>query len=582
MKKLVVGALAVIGALGILGMVAMLGMVMITASAKPTVPSDAVLKLDISGEYLETTPNDLMASIILEDAKTYRNTIDAILRARDDDKVQGIFAEISTCNLGYAKAQELRDAIQSFRAEGKWAWAYYETVGEWYTAGTSYYIGTAFDSVFLAPPGDVNVVGGLITVPFIRGTLDKLGIYPDMDHIGDYKSAMNTITEKEFTPAHREMMTWLMEDMYEQAVEGIAEGRNLTAGEVELIFDNGPYIASEALEVGLVDELLYRDEIDQRIEDKVGKKKYISEKRYLKAAGRPHSKGKHRVALIYGEGSVVRGKSGYSPLSGDIWMGATTVTKAFRKAADNDRIKAIIFRLDCPGGSYVASDLIWREVSRAVEKKPVVVSMSDVAGSGGYFVALPASKILTQPGSITTSIGVLSGKMNMKGFYDKIGLSFDMVKKGKNATMYSELQNYTPTERERFQNFLNRIYMDFTNKVAEARDMEWEEVDAVGRGRVFTGRQAVDLGLLDGLGGMEEAIVAAKELAEIPEDEDIRLEILPKKMTTMELILAKSSERARSSTSIVREQLSVLQQQIRYLDGAIRGDNVLSMPAIED
>jgi protease-4 len=581
MRKLVIGFLAVIGSLAILLMVAGAGMVLVTASAKPTVPKDAVLELNISGEYLETKPNDLMASIFLDDIKTYRNTIDAIIRARDDDRVEGIIARISTSNLGYAKAQEIRDAIKSFRESGKWAWAHYETVGEWGNAQGSYYIGAAFDSIFLAPPGDVNVVGGLVAVPFIRGTLDKLGIYPDMDHIGDYKSAMNTMTEKKFTPAHREMMTWLMEDIYDQFVGDIAADRGMTTDEVELILDNGPYIASEALEVGLVDALLYRDEVDQRIEDKVGKKKTTSAGRYLKAAGRPHSKGKHRVALIYGEGGVVRGKSGYSPLSGEVWMGSTTVAEAFHKAADNDKIKAIIFRVDCPGGSYVASDVIWREVARAAAKKPVVVSMSDVAGSGGYFVALPASRILAEPGSITTSIGVLSGKMNMKGFYDKIGISKDMVKKGKNATMYYDYQNFTDSERERFRNFLDRIYMDFTTKVADARDMEWEEVDAVGRGRVFMGRKAFELGLIDGLGGMEEAVAAVKELAEIPEDEEIRLEILPKPMSTMELIAAKSGAKARSSASIMREQLAGLQQQIRHLESAIRSDNVLSMPDIE-
>jgi protease-4 len=196
-------------------------------------------------------------------------------------------------------------------------------------------------------------------------------------------------------------------------------------------------------------------------------------------------------------------------------------------------------------------------------------------------VALPASRILAEPGSITTSIGVLSGKFNMKGFYDKIGISKDWVKFGRNATMYFDYQNYTSTEDERFHNFLDRIYMDFSNKVAEARDMEWEEVDKVGRGRVYMGRQAVELGLIDGLGGMEEAIAAAKELAEIPEDEEIRLEILPKKMTTMELVLSKKGK-ARSSASIIREQLAGLQQHIRYIDSAIRGDNTLSMPVLEE
>ncbi len=581
MRKYLIGLLATLGALALLGFAGMVAMFCVAASSKPRVPDGAVLELTISGEYVETKPADLAAQFLLDDVRIFADVTGAIVRARDDDRVTGLVVKIDQSNLGFAKTQELRDVVRKFRDEGKFAYAYAETFGEWTGGHLSYYLATAFDSVYLAPSGDVNVIGLGLTTPFLRGTLDKLGIYPDMDHIGDYKTAMNTLTEKAYTAPHREMMTWLLDGLYGQLVRGIAEGRSLEATEVEALLSRGPFLGEEALAAGLVDGLLYPDQVLDRVDDRAGLRKRVAAARYLKAAGRPHAAGSHRLALVYGAGAVRRGKSGYDGFFGDLAMGSTTVSEAVRKAADNEKIEGILLRVDSPGGSYVASDLIWRELMRAKEKKPIVVSMSDVAGSGGYFVALPGNKIFAEPGSITTSIGVVGGKMNMKGLYDKIGMTFGRVQRGDNASMFWEYQNYTPSERSRFRAALDRIYMDFSSKVATARGMEWAAVDSVGRGRVFTGEQALEHGLIDALGGMEEALAALKELAEIPADAAVRLEVFPKEASKWELLMEKSAVDSDGTLALLREHLRTFQAEARRAARAAGAGGALDMPPVE-
>lgn len=577
MKKFLIGLLAVIGFLALLCAAGMTALFFVAASAKPRVPDAAVLEIRVSGEYVETKPADLWAQVFLDETKLFSDLIGGLAKAREDDRIVGLLVEFDNSDLGIAKTQELRDAVRKFRDTGKWAYAYAETFGEFAPGTLSYYAATAFDSVFLAPPGDVNLAGLGLTTPFVRGTLDKLDIYPDMDHRGDYKSAMNTYTEKAYTAPHREMMQWLLDSLHEQLVRGVAEGRGVSEDEAGQLVDGGPYLGQEALEAGLVDELLYADQVSERVDERAGTDTRIELANYVKAAGLPYASGSQSLALIYGAGGVRRGKSGYDGLFGGLSMGSETVTEAVRRAADNDRIKGILLRVDSPGGSYVASDLIWRELMRAKEKKPIVVSMSDVAGSGGYFVALPAHKIFAEPGSITTSIGVLGGKLNMRGFYNKLGMTFDRVERGKNASIYSDLSNYTPSERERFQAALDRIYMDFTNKVAEARGMEWSAVDSVGRGRVFTGEQAKERGLVDELGGLEEAVAALKELAEIPADQSVRLELYPKPQSKWEVIMERAGGESGTLT-ILREHVRALQAELARVRAAAGADGVLHMP----
>ena len=310
-------------------------------------------------------------------------------------------------------------------------------------------------------------------------------------------------------------------------MRGIATARGLSEDGVRGIIDRAPLSAQEALDAHLVDGLAYRDEVLAKLDASGAKPERVPLLRYLALAVPPSTDG-DTIALIHGVGAVQRGKSGVDPLSGDVGMGSDTVTAAFRDAVEADRVRAILFRIDSPGGSYVASDTIWREVSRAREAgKPVIVSMGNVAASGGYFVAIPADRIVAQPGTITGSIGVFAGKMLTSGFWQKLGVSFDQVHTSENATMWTGLHDYTPAERARFEAALDRIYEDFTTKVAAGRKLPKERVLQVAKGRVWTGEDALGLGLVDALGGYPEALRQVRDALGLAVDAPIQLESFP-------------------------------------------------------
>jgi protease-4 len=373
---------------------------------------------------------------------------------------------------------------------------------------------------------------------FFRGTFDKLGLAPRMDHRYEYKNAMNQYTERSFTPPHREALTRVKDSWFSQMVRGIAQGRRLSEEQVRGIVDKGPYLGAEAKAAGLVDGMAYRDEVIRRVKGKAGKDaKLLYLGRYRAHAGGIHEKGK-RIALIYGIGGVERGRSGYDPLSDSQSMGSETVAGAFRAAVEDKDVKAILFRVDSPGGSYVASDTIWREVVRAREAgKPVVVSMGTLAGSGGYFVAMAADKIVAQPGTITGSIGVLGGKVLTKGLWDKVGLTFDEVHSGQNANMFDSYRDFSKEEWARFQAWLDRVYDDFTSKVAEGRRLPKERVLEIAKGRIWTGEDAKARGLVDELGGFPTALRLTKQAAKIPEGDEVELKVFPPKKTTVQTIM---------------------------------------------
>jgi protease-4 len=403
-----------------------------------------------------------------------------------------------------------------------------------------------------------------------------------MDHRYEYKNAMNTFTERQFTPPHREAMARLAESWSSQMTRGIAEGRRLAPAEVRALIDRGPFLGQEALGTHLVDGLAYRDDIYSKVKERAGRgSRLIYLSRYLDRAGRPHQSGKS-IALIFGVGGVHRGRSGFSPVFGSASMGSDTVTAAFRAAIDDRDVKAIVFRIDSPGGSYVASDAIWRETVRARKAgKPVIASMGNLAGSGGYFVAMAADKIVAQPGTITGSIGVLGGKMLSTGFWQKLGITFDEVHEGANATMWSSTKDYSPAEWARFQAWLDRVYADFTTKVAEGRRLPKERVLEIAKGRIWTGEDAKNLGLVDELGGYPQALRLAKLAARIPESEDVNVRVFPKKKSTLEALVAQLSENQPESsdrnTALV-EALRIVQPLARQVRSVAGGVETLEMP----
>jgi protease IV len=554
--------------------------------ARSRVPGKTLLEANLETGLLEYVPDDPVAQVMLSDTPVLRDTAEALQKAAGDRKVVGLVATLGAARLGMAQVQEIRDAVLAFRAAKKPAVAFAETFGEVGPGSGAYYLASAFDEVYLQPSGDIGLTGIIAESPFVRGTLDKVGLVPRMDHRYEYKNAMNFFTERKYTPAHREAMEKVVSSLFSQMVRGIAEGRHLAPEQVRALVDKGPFLGQEAVEAKLVDGLSYRDEVYARAKKKAGdgvKLLFLSQ--YLKRAGRPHEKGK-TVALIYGVGGVQRGKSDFNPVTGATTMGADTVAAAFRAAVEDKKVKAILFRVDSPGGSYVASDTIWRETVRARKAgKPVVVSMGTLAGSGGYFVAMAADKIVAEPGTITGSIGVLGGKLLTRGFWDKVGITWDEVHTSANSAMWTGTHDYSPAEWARFQAWLDRIYADFTAKVAEGRRLPKEKVLEIAKGRIWSGEDAKGLGLVDELGGFATALNLAKKAAGIPDAEEVSLKVFPSPKDPVQSILGgrpDNSEPAALVQAWVRtvEAVRPLAGQLQRL-GLGSATGPLSMPPLE-
>jgi protease IV len=484
-----------------------------------------------------------------------------------------------------ATIQEIRDAIIRFRQTGKKAIAYAETFGEFGPGNGAYYLATAFERIYLQPSGDIGLTGLSSNTPFVRGLLDKIGVEPRLGHRKEYKSAAYTLLEKEYTEPHREADQAVLDSMISQVVKGIAESRGFTTDQVVSIIDRGPFSALQALKERLVDGLAYRDEVyEKTVKNSENGNRLLYLGEYLRRAGSPHS-GKEKIALIYGVGQIVRGKGRYTPLGRHI-MGSDSVASAFRAAVKDKSVKAIIFRINSPGGSYVASDTIWRETVRAKEAgKPVIVSMGDVAGSGGYFVAMAADKIIAHPGTITGSIGVVAGKMVVSELWNKIGVNWGQVTTNRNAGLWSSTEDYSPEQWERIQAWLDEVYEDFVQKVSKGREMDPESVRRAAKGRIWSGEDAKALGLVDLLGGFETSVQEAKAAAGIPETKKIGLKIFPRPQPFWKRVLASRPDSRYSKQAIETEILDWIQPLAGalYDAGLMQPAGILEMhdPGIE-
>ena len=585
--KVLVRILAVFGGLVILGCFVGLMVVVLFRAGKGGVPSKTILEVNLEQGIIEDVPDDPVAAFTLKDTPVMRDVVEALEKAGDDDRVVGLVARVGAAPMGMAQIQELRNAVQAFRAKKKPAVAFSETFGEFGPGGGSYYLATAFDEIWLQPSGDIGLTGVFLESPFLRGTLDKVGVKPRMDHRYEFKNAMNFYTDKKYDPYFKEAMEKLTSSWFSQMTKGISESRHLTQAQVASLVDKGPFLGKEAQDAGLVDGMAYRDEVYAKVKKKAGEgAKLLFLDEYIKRAGRPNSSGK-TIALIYGVGAVSRGDGGYSPFSGEEVMGSDRVTAAFREAVKDSAVKAILFRVDSPGGSYVASDAIWRETVRAKKAgKPVIVSMGNLAGSGGYFVAMAADKIVAQPGTITASIGVLGGKFLTSEFWDKVGLSWDSVQSSTNSNMWTGTHDYSPAQWARFQAWLDRVYVDFTGKVAEGRNLPKEKVLQIAKGRIWTGEDAKGLGLVDELGGFPEALRLAKQVAKIPEKEEVNLKVYPPKRTPFQMLFEEgphSSDPEEAAMTALARDLKMIQPYIRRIKMLAMGpeSGVLSMPPVE-
>jgi len=588
MKRIIVRILAILGALYL---VTILLTVMLISGRKGKVPSSVILEANLEQPLVEDIPETPAAKFALNERMTVRDVVDAMDRASVDDRVKGMVARVGAVQMGMAQTQELREAVQRFRAHKKFAVAYAETFGEFGPGNASYYLATSFEQIYLQPSGDIGLTGLMLESPFVKGTLDKLGMRFHGDHRYEYKNAMNMFTETKFTAPHKEAMQKVLDSWFGQLKDGICTTRGVAPDQFQALVDKGPYLGKEALDARLVDGLAYRDEVYDQVKKKAGDAELLYLNKYLDRAGRPHEHGK-TVALVYGAGGVSRGKSEYNAVNGSQTMGSDTVAGAIRAAVADKDVKAILFRVDSPGGSYVASDTIWREVMNARKAgKPVIVSMGDLAGSGGYFVAMAADKIVAQPGTITASIGVLGGKVLTSGFFDKIGLTWDEVHNGANASMFTGLQDYTPAEWQRFQAWLDRVYVDFTNKVADGRRLPKDKVLEIAKGRIWSGEDAKNLGLVDELGGFDTALNLVRKAINVAEKDEVNIVVFPREKTLFESIMERggadnSDKEAVGALAAMREMLKVVQPVARKMQalGINREedtDDVLLMPSFE-
>ena len=526
-------------------------------AAEETVPPiKKYVEFTLGGTYTDTKT---VSTFGTSSTKTLRGLFNKLDILKNDDAIAGIIFKIDSVSVGWATLQEIRNKLHEFREAEK------ETIGYLESGGNAeYLLAAAMERVVLMPTGSLNLTGLRAEVLFYKGLLDKLDIQADMLAMGKYKSGVEPYMRDGMSDAFRESMTALLDDLYAQLLDHIAESRDVvTAEAVSDLIDRGPFTAEEAQQEKLVDTLQYYDELldtlktaspdedVQVVKPDYERKRQVPDMnsfaglmQLLSMLNPPQrartSTAENQIALIYANGPILPDIDSFFASMPVITP--KTLKEAFEKARTDDSVRAVVLRIDSPGGSALASDLIWREVMLTQREKPVVVSMGDVAASGGYYIAMAAGTIVAHPSTLTGSIGVFGGKLNMKGFYNKIGLTKEIIAHGQNATLYSDYGDFTPTERERVEKMMKTVYKDFVNKAATGRSKSFDEIDEIAQGRVWTGKQAKALGLVDELGGLDTALSIAKEQAGFAADDKVNLIVLPRQKPFLEELMERMVE----------------------------------------
>lgn len=508
------------------------------APGEPTIPAKTVLWLDLNQPVVEKPVQSILGKTI---GVTMIDVVTALDRARNDDRVAGVVAVMGAAPISMAQAQELAGAIRAFRESGKFSLAYAEDLGSVWNGTVDYLLAGAFEEIWLQPSGGIGIAGLALETPFFHGAFEKVGVSPQFEQRHEYKGGIDPFVENGMTPAIRQSYHAMLSSWTNQLSAAYrADGRLPQNATIQSLFDGGPYLAAEALQRGLVDRLAYWDEVEAFLDNRLGPDSdSISPGQYNRAlaAENPADANAPRIALVYGEGAIMPDQPGGNSLFGARGFSPYDVADALADALADDSIDAVVFRVDSPGGAYGPSDAVWREIVRLREAgKPVVAVMGSVAASGGYFVSMQADKVLAQPGTITGSIGVYSGKFATMGLWEKLGVRWDRVRIGQNAAIWSSISEFSESERERFRAGVDFVYEDFTSKVAAARGLGAASLDSAARGRIWTGQDALRVGLIDGFGGLLEAVAQAKELAGYDRGIDAEIVILPHEPTPLERV----------------------------------------------
>ncbi len=498
----------------------------------PSLPDEFILTVDLDEEFTETPQEDIFTLVSGTAVHSLKDVTFALGYAANDPKVKSLTGRITSSRIGTAEAQEIIAKVQDFNNSGKNSVLYSETIGLDGFGTLDYYLASSFKEIWLQPTGSVNITGLFMEVPFLHSLLAKIGVSTDFYARYEYKGGAEYLASENMSPFVRQNMECMADNIYQQIISGIAKARNIPEAQVKNRINSAPLSATKALKAGLADKLAYFDELEEQTKDmpKVAIGDYIA---YLKALEIPK---KNKIALIYLEGMIISGSSGYPSFGdGNSFAGAEDIIEALQSAASDKDVKAIVIRINSPGGSYTASDAIWHAIETIKEKHkiPVIASLGNTAASGGYFAALGADKIIALPASITGSIGVFGGKIVLKGLWEKLGVNWDYIQKGTNADMMSLNKPFSEAQVKAFGESLDEVYTDFTQKTAKARNLSWEQTDKAARGRVWTGEQALKIGLVDEIGGLGTAFNKAKEMSKI---EEYSVQVYPSPKTPFELL----------------------------------------------
>lgn len=527
-----------------------------------------VLVLSIMGSIEERAQEMVLFGTQPESLKRY---VDTLRMARLDDEIKGVVLRMGPNNMGMATAQELREAIAELRKRGKHVTAMLEDDSQ-----SSYLVAAAADEVVMPPSGDIMLHGVSADSYFLKNLLEKVGVTVQIIHIGEYKSYGETFTHDDFTTPARQNMGEIVDGVFDQVKGMLAESRKLTPEKADEAINAGPIGATRAKEIGLVDKIAYADEVLEELEKKSLE---IVESSDYKSATKSSGSGSDlsllsllsmmsssddtaesggdypRVAVLYAVGAISLGINGGSGFGSSTEIASEDFISELDKLKDDDKIKAVILRVNSPGGSAFASDLIWKKIEELKKKKPVIASMGDVAASGGYYIAMGATRIVAQPGTVTGSIGVVGGKPNLKGLYEKVGVNKTTISKGRYAGLFSETSDFSPTEREAIESMMKRTYDEFVTKAARGRNRSYEQLHEVAQGRVWTGEKAKEVGLVDTLGGLDKAILETKSLIGLKADDKVRLVAYPREKSLVDIL--QKAFGSSSSTVTINEQMGI-------------------------
>lgn len=561
MKKFLIGLVVGLVLAGMFLLIGVLAMAKL-GDQKPTVAKDATLVLRLEGEIPEKAPLDMGIPFLQETPPaTVIDIWQSLQRAAVDPKIKAVVLMPRNMAVGWAKLQELRSNLVEFKKSGKPLLVLLRA-----PRTPEYYLATAADKIYLIPEDMLDMKGVRVEMTYFKGALDKIGAKMEAEHAGKYKDALDTYTRTGMTPETREVLNSVLDGLYGHLLETISSARKMSVAEAKAAVDQGPFLSEQAVKLKLADAVLYEDQFFDEVKKAIGgaEVKRVSLRDYLRAGG---SEGKSRVAIIVTDGTIIRGSSGGNAFGEEDSITVANSVKMLREVADSESIKGVVLRVDSPGGDAVASDEILREVKLLSKKKPMVISMSDVAASGGYYISMTGDPVLAYSNTITGSIGVIYGKVNLKGLYDKLGLTKELLQRGENAAIDSEYYELTPGGRKKLREGVDEVYKSFVGIVAESRKKSFEEIHELAQGRVWLGSQAKERALVDELGGLDKAIEMVKERAKIAKDEKVRVVVYPRKRTLLEQILSQNapSVELRATRAAIREltgglPLELLQQ----------------------